>query len=75
MNKYIILIKEETGASKDYIYKKLTVSNTNILLVFNEVLTSSDNIGEFILKKLVLLSKKQLKKIEDNLPACRRCCH
>lgn len=70
MNKYIKLIKEETGASKDYIYKKLTVSNTNILLVFNEVLTSSDNIGEFILKELVLLSKKQLKKIEDNLPAC-----
>lgn len=70
MNKYIKLIKEETGGSKDYIYKKLTVSNTNILLVFNEVLTSSDNIGEFILKELVLLSKKQLKKIEDNLPAC-----
>ena len=61
-------LKKETSPSKDYIFKELEISKVNITLLFNEVLTSSDNINDFILRKLVKVSKKELKKLNNILP-------
>ena len=69
MNKYIKYIKEKTGNSKDYIFKSINVSNTDILLVFNEVLTSSSDVSDFVLRKILTLSKKELNDITNHLPS------
>ena len=61
-------LKKTLGPSTDYIYKNLTIDNVSIYLVFSEVLTSGSDINEFILKRLVLLSKKQLNDLANNLP-------
>lgn len=70
MNKYINFIKEKTGFSKDYIYKILNINHTNILIIFNEVLTNSSYINDFILKNILNLNKSQLNNIENNIPTC-----
>lgn len=69
MDKYIKYIKEKTGNSKDYIYKNLTVKNKKIILVFNEVLTSSNDISDFIIRKIINLDKKDFNDITNHLPS------
>ncbi|MEG2283214.1 MAG: spore germination protein [Bacilli bacterium] len=54
-------LKIDTGNSSDFIYKKIIIKGTNIMLVFNDVLTSSENINQFILKNIATT-------IDDNLP-------
>ncbi len=68
MKQYIDKLKEITGNSNDYIYKILTISKTKLALIFNEVLASSSEISDFILKKLTLLTKKELNNITNYLP-------
>lgn len=69
MDNYINYIKEKTGNSKDYIFKSINVSNTKILFVFNEVLTSSSDVSDFVLRKVLILSKKELNDITNHLPS------
>lgn len=69
MEKYVKEIKELIGPSKDYVFKEIQVDKTKILLMFNEVVGSTSDINEFILKKMMLLSKKELKNIVNFLPA------
>ena len=50
--KLINKIKKELYPSKDYIFKSISVKNNNIYIIFNEVLTSSKSINEYILFKI-----------------------
>lgn len=68
MEKILTKIKEKLGPSKDYIDKKVIVEKEEIHILFSEVLSSGFDINEFILKRIVLLSKKQLKELETYLP-------
>ena len=69
MERIINELKKKLGPSKDYIYKKLEIDKMNLYLVFSEVLSSGDDINDFILKRLTILSKKQLNSLENYLPA------
>ena len=64
MEKILKKIKEKLGPSKDYIDKKVLVEKEEIHILFSEVLSSGSDINEYILKRIVLLSKKQLKDLE-----------
>lgn len=68
MEKILAKIKEKLGPSKDYIDKKVVVEKEEVHILFSEVLSSGSDINEFILKRIVLLSKKQLKELETYLP-------
>ena len=61
-------IKRKTKYSKDYIVKEMSIKGKKVILFFNEVLTDSSHIDEFILKQLILLDKKSLNKLENTLP-------
>ena len=62
-------IKNAISVSKDYKIKKVHVSNTYVYLVFNEVLCNTSMINDFILRELVALNKKELKRLESEIPA------
>lgn len=61
-------LKKKTSISKDYIFKTLEITDTTITLLFSEVLTSTNNINDFILRQLIKLRKKDLKALENHLP-------
>lgn len=62
-------LKDAVYPSKDYIFKEIIVDGKRINLIFNEVLTDSNSINKFILRKLTLLqNKKDLKDLESILP-------
>ncbi len=61
-------IKKQIGPSSDYIFKEVTISNKKTFLIFNEVLTSSTVINDFILRRLLILNKKDLKNLPNILP-------
>lgn len=58
LDKIIDNIKKDFHNSQDIIFRKIKLKNNNILLVFNNTLTRSDNINDFILKKLTSLKRK-----------------
>ena len=51
-------IKKEIGYSKDYIVREITIDKKKIIILFNEVLTSSTDCNEFILERLTTLKRK-----------------
>ena len=61
-------LKKELEISKDYIFKELNISNKKIYLLFNEVLTSTLLIDDFIIRELINLNKKDLKDLINVLP-------
>jgi len=61
-------LKKEVGISKDYIFKTFFIDNIKVDIVFNEVLTSGDMINDFILRRIVVLKKKQLSNLENEIP-------
>ena len=61
-------LKKEIGESKDYIFKELIISNKKINLLFNEVLTNTLLIDDFIIRELINLDKKELKNLINVLP-------
>lgn len=61
-------LKKILGPSRDYIFKNIKLYNQNILLIFNETLTNSIDINDFILKPLFKLKRKDLNHLEDHLP-------
>lgn len=61
-------IKKQIGPSSDYIFKEVVISRKRTFLIFNEVLTSSSDINDFILESLIVLKKKQLKKLSNYIP-------
>lgn len=66
--KLIRKLKKEIGPSKDYIFKEVEVDGCKIDIIFNEVLTNSEDINDFILRKLLILKKCEIKKLLDVLP-------
>lgn len=68
MNEIIDKIKEQTGVSKDYVYRCFIIDKEEIYLIFNEVLTASSDINDFILRRLTILNRKQLKNLINTLP-------
>ena len=57
-------IKKKLGNSEDYLYKKITVNKKEVLLIYNEVLTSTSLINDFILRELINL--KSIDQVIDN---------
>ncbi len=68
MDKVIKNLKTKLGPSSDYIYRELLIDKVNVNIIFSEVLTSGDDINQFFLTKLTLLSKKQLLSLENHIP-------
>ena len=63
-------IKKEIGYSKDYIVREITIDKKKIIILFNEVLTSSTDCNEFILDRLTTLKRKDFKNLLNILPDC-----
>lgn len=58
IDKQIEIIKKDFNNSPDIIFRKIKIKNKEILLVFNETITKSDSINDFILKKLTNINKR-----------------
>ena len=63
MKKLVDSIKSRIGSSKDYIFKDLKILNKNISLIFNEVLTDSEMINDFVLRRLINIKRKKILNI------------
>lgn len=57
-------LKKETNEISDIVYREKYICGKKIYIIYNEPLTSSDKISEFIIKSLNELSKN---KVKDNL--------
>ena len=60
-------LKKEIGPSKDYKFQKYIIDKTTVYLLFNEVLINRANLNDQLLKRLIVLNKKQIKNLENNL--------
>jgi len=60
-------IKKDYKNSPDMTFREFNTNNTKIELVFNESLTSSDAINDFILKNLTNIKEKKEIDIQKNL--------
>ena len=71
MEELIEKIKSDTGNTTDMIFRKMIIDQKPLYLVYNEVLTSSDDINNFNLKKclhnlsLYCIIKKRLRCLYD----------
>lgn len=63
-------LKKKIGPSKDYKFKEFIIDRQKVHLIYNEVLTSKTNINNQIIKKLLSLTKKQLRDLENNITDC-----
>ena len=71
INKIIEKLKQETNNISDIIYRYKKINNKKICIIFNEPLTSSDKISEFIIKCINRIKPTSIdnisKKIEKNI--------
>ena len=63
-------LKKEIGHSKDYIYRELIIDKRCVIILFNEVLTSSVDCNEFILERITTLKRKDFNNLLNVLPDC-----
>ena len=63
-------IQKQIYPSKDYIFHKIKIDGKKITFFYNEVLTDSKSINEFILYRLTKLKTKELENLDNNLPNC-----
>jgi len=61
-------IKTRVGTSNDYKIKDICIDGKTLTLFYNEVLTDSSSIDNFVLKSLLNLKKNNFKRLEDHLP-------
>ena len=66
-------IKLKVGTSSDYKIKDICIDNKTITLFYNEVLTDSSSIDNFVLKSLLNLKKSNFRRLEDYLPTVNIC--
>ena len=52
INDIISLLKKETNNDSDIVYRKKTINKETIYIIYNEPLTSSDKISDFIIRSL-----------------------
>lgn len=57
-------IKKDTNYSSDFVYKEIKLKSHTINLIYNEVLSSSDDINQFILKNIAYLIDNEI-NIDD----------
>ena len=62
-------IKTSVETSNDYKIKDICIDGKTLTLFYNEVLTDSSSIDNFVLKSLLNLKKNNFKRLEDHLPA------
>lgn len=72
-------LKKDTNQVSDIIYKHIKIKNKTIIIIYSEVLTSSENISESILKNISKIIEEDLLKQENlfsylynNLPCHNR---
>lgn len=68
MENYVKKLEKKFELNGDYIFKKIKIGRKTISLVFNEVLTSSDYVNDFILKRLTKVKAKDLTNLMNILP-------
>ena len=61
-------IKQKIGPSQDYKFKTMILDKQSITLIFNETLTNSITINDFILRELKNINKKELDSLDNYLP-------
>ena len=64
---YIEKIKKQTNKADDIIYKEIIIGKNIINLIYVESIASSDNINNFILKKISYLDKLNTNDLTDYL--------
>lgn len=62
-------IKTRVGTSNDYKIKDICVDGKTLTLFYNEVLTDSSSIDNFVLKSLLNLDRNSFRKLDEHLPA------
>lgn len=63
-------LKKKIGPSKDYKFKEFIINGKKVELIFNEVLTNKTDINNQIIDRLLLLNRKQLNNLENNISDC-----
>ena len=68
LDKQIEIIKSDFHDSPDIIFRKIKIGRKEVLLIYNTSVSKSDNINDFILKRLTNFNKKLTRKnIHDHL--------
>lgn len=62
-------IKTRVGTSNDYKIKDICIYGKTLTLFYNEVLTDSSSIDNFVLKSLLNLDRNSFRKLDEHLPA------
>lgn len=62
-------IKTRIGTSNDYKIKDICIDGKTLTLFYNEVLTDSSSIDNFVLKSLLNLDRNSFRKLDEHLPA------
>mgnify|MGYP004683917867 FL=1 len=62
-------IKTRVGTSNDYKIKDICIDGKTLTLFYNEVLTDSSSIDNFVLKSLLNLDRNSFRKLDEHLPA------
>lgn len=72
-------LKSDTNSVSDIIYKEITVANKKIILIYSEVITSSDTINRFILSNISFIVEEKIADtnnlcsyLYNNLPGANR---
>lgn len=68
MENFVKILEKNFALNGDYIFKKIKVGRKQINLVFNEVLTSSEYVNDFILKRLTKIKSKDFNNLMNVLP-------
>ena len=78
MNEIINKLKKDTNNLSDIIYRKKTIRNKDIWVIFNEPLVSSDKVSDFIFRSLndisSLKTRDIVSNIENNIYNCKVSC-
>ena len=62
--------KSTYNLSSDYIFNDVIVSHKKISIIYNEVLCDTKSIDNIIMYRLLLLNRKELDDLENNIPYC-----
>jgi len=68
MEKFVKKLEDKFKLNGDYIFKTIKIGRKKIFFVFNEVLTSSEYVNDFILKRATKLKAKDLDNLMNILP-------
>ena len=64
---YLELLKKESNNSSDYVYKTIRLNNHILDLINIETITSSNDINNFILKRISFLNDLKITDLENYL--------